>query len=90
MILGLDKDPGWLVLSIYNRALLTTSPGCPMNRVVYCVVTDYGPSEHCDKIGMMIAQHRDGPCHYRDGGGKWPVCIISRGRLRWISTGHVS
>ena len=40
-------------------------------RVVYCVVMDPAPSQRHDKIGMMTAQHRVGPCRYRDGGGKW-------------------
>ena len=42
-------------------------------RVVYCVVMDLAPSECRDKIDMMTAQHCDGPCRYRDGGGEWPV-----------------
>ena len=59
-------------------------------RVVYCVVTDPGQSERRDEIGMITIQHCDGPCHFRDGHGKWPVCTITRGQPRWIFNGHVS
>ena len=58
-------------------------------RVVYCVVTDPAPSQRHDKIGMMTARHRVGPCRYRDGGGKWGNFRVARGRPRWISHGHV-
>ena len=59
-------------------------------RVVYCVVTNPAPSQRHDKIGMMTARHRVRPCRYRDGGGKWGNFIVTRGRPRWISHGHVS
>ena len=42
-----------------------------MDRIVYCVETDLALSQHHDKIDMMTARHRVGPCRYRDGGGKW-------------------
>ena len=42
-----------------------------VDRVVYCVVTDPVVSQRHDKISMMTARHRDGPCRYRDGGSKW-------------------
>ena len=58
-------------------------------RVVYSVVTDPAPSQRHDKIGMMTARHRVGPCRYRDGGGKSGNFIVTRGRPRWISHSHV-
>ena len=58
-------------------------------RVVYCVVTDPASSQRHDKIGMMTARHRVGPCRYRDGGGKSDNFTVIRGRPRWISHGHV-
>ena len=48
------------------------------------------PSQRHDKIGMMTARHRDGPCRYHDGGGKWGNFIVTRGQPCWISDGHVS
>ena len=60
------------------------------NMVVYCVMTDPAPSQRHDKIGMMTARHRIGPCRYRDGGGKWDNFTVIRGWPRWISHGHVS
>ena len=59
-------------------------------RVVYCVMTDRAPSQRHDKIGMMTARHRDGPCRYRDRGGKWDNFTVTRRQPRWISNGHVS
>ena len=59
-------------------------------RVVYCVVTDPALSQRHDKISMMTTRHRDGPCRYRDGGGKCSNFTVTRGRPRWISDGHVS
>ena len=59
------------------------------DRVVYCVVTDRALLCCHDKIGMMTARHRVGPCRYRDGGGKLGNFIVTRGRPRWISHGHV-
>ena len=50
------------------------------NRVVYCVVTDPAPSQRHEKIGMMMARHRDGPCCYHDGGGKWRNSTFTRGQ----------
>ena len=60
-----------------------------LSRVVYCVVTDPALSQCHDKIGMMTARHRVGPCRYRDGGGKSGNFTITRGQPRWISYGHV-
>ena len=74
---GLKKDKGFLQSSMSKI------------RVVYCVVTDPAPSQRHDKIGMMTARHRVGPCRYRDGGGKWGNFRVTRGRPRWISHGHV-
>ena len=48
-------------------------------RVVYCVMTDPPPSQHHDKIGMMMARHLVGSCRYRDGGGKWGNFTFTRG-----------
>ena len=45
-------------------------------RVVYCIVMDSVPSERCDKIGMMIARHRDGSYRYRDGEGEWLLLTL--------------
>ena len=57
---------------------ITMAPG----RVVYCAVTDPAPSQRHDKIGIITARHRDEPCRYHDGGGKWRNIIVTRGRLR--------
>ena len=51
---------------------------------------DPAPLERHDKINMMAAQHRDGPCRYRDGEGEWPVFTFIQGQTHWISNGHVS
>ena len=59
------------------------------DKVVYYIVTDPAPSQRHDKIGMMTARHRDGPCCYRDGGGKWGNFTVTRGQPRWISNSHV-
>ena len=75
-----------LILATY---LITCACVCRA-RVVYCVVTDPVLSQRHDKIGMMTARHRVGPCRYHDGGGKWGNFTVTRGRPRWISQGHVS
>ena len=73
-----------------NRFLFYRRTVVVMSRVVYCVVTDPTPSQCHDKIGMMTARHRYGPCRYCDGGGKWGNFIVSQRRPRLISHGHVS
>ena len=50
--------------------------------VVYCVMTDPASSQRHDKIGMMMARHRDGPYRYYDGGDKWHNCTVTLGRPR--------
>ena len=57
--------------------------------IVYCVVIDLPPSERCDKISMMTTRHHEGPSHYRDDGGEWPIFTLTQGRTCWISNGHV-
>ena len=58
--------------------------------VVYCVVTDLSLSECRNKIGMMTAQHHEGPCHYHDNEGEWSVFTLIQEKTHWISNGHVN
>ena len=75
----LDLPPGSHSDSHWQDKVNFSIPRMSTSRVVYCVVTDPAPSQRHDKIGMMTARHRVGPCRYRDGGGKWGNFIVFRG-----------